>query len=189
MSVSIVGFAWSVPYSWIRARCVVRTFRHESDSFRTCPDANSQSRDTDTPPSFHPIQVLSTRSRLTNRLMRVFQDGMLQLKMLIGRKAWSFILKREKGKENRRLRRRNREEHVGSKMVTPSQRGKLGMLSRFPEGQSIISRNMLDSYCMSSCTCVVYTNLLRTCSPRALIKDACISLCWEVFYVSVTLMF
>lgn len=138
---SVVGFAWSVPYSWIRARCVVRTFRHESDSFHTCPDTNSQSQDTDIPPSFHPIQVLSKRSRLTNRIMRLFQDGMLQLKMLWGRRAWSLLLRREGGEKTG-----GREEEIGRNMWTlrwsaPAREENLGKLSGFSEGQSIISRN------------------------------------------------
>lgn len=33
-----VEFVWSVPYSWKHAHFVVRTSRHESDSFPTCPD-------------------------------------------------------------------------------------------------------------------------------------------------------
>lgn len=136
---SIVGFAWSVPYSWIRARCVVRTFRHESDSFHMCPDINSKSQDTDTPPSFHPIQVLFKKSRLTGRILRVFQDGMLQHKRLWRRESLRLSLVE---------RRRYSKEYVDSKMVTPNQRRKLGRLSSFSEGQSIISRNMTSNACL-----------------------------------------
>lgn len=146
LCVSVVVFAWSVPYSWIRARCVVRTFRRESDSFRTCPDTNSQSQDSDTPPSFHPIQVLSKRSRLTDRIMRLFQDGMLQLKMS-RKESWMFSWGEKEGGNG------GRKQEIGRKMctpkiVTPSQRGKREV-EQFLRRSSIISRNMTVIACLA----------------------------------------
>lgn len=78
LSLSAVGFVWSVPYSWRPAHCAVKTFRHESDSSLMCPDIGSHGQGRRFP-KLPPYPVPSKKSPPDRfKMVAQFHGGRLQ---------------------------------------------------------------------------------------------------------------